>query len=174
MARFAFWVTGWKVTGELPNESKLVIVGAPHTSNWDFVVGLLATFLLELRVHWIGKHSLFVGPFGVLLRRLGGIPVRRDSPGSLVQDVLKGFRTQDRFVLGLSPEGTRSRVEQWKKGFHLIARKADVSLLPAGIDFGRKVVHMGPILQPSEDAQADIEQLVDYFSSFQPKRPENF
>jgi 1-acyl-sn-glycerol-3-phosphate acyltransferase len=173
-AHFAFWISGWKVTGELPDEPKLVIISAPHTSNWDFVVGLLATFILELRVHWIGKHSIFIGLFGVILRRIGGIPVRRDRPGTLIQDVLQGFREHDQFVLGLSPEGTRSWVEHWKRGFHLIARKANVSVLPASIDFGRKEVHMGPVFKPTADAQADIEQLLVYFSAFEPKQPEKF
>ncbi len=88
--------------------------------------------------------------------------------------MLQGFREHDQFVLGLSPEGTRSWVEHWKRGFHLIARKANVSVLPASIDFGRKEVHMGPVFKPTADAQADIEQLLVYFSAFEPKQPEKF
>ena len=167
-----FRITGWSVTGELPDTKKLVIVAAPHTSNWDFVFGLLASFYLELRVHWVGKHTIFVGPFGYILRRFGGIPVHRESPGTVIQDILKGYSSHEQFVMGVSPEGTRSKVKRWKQGFHVIARRAGVPVLAAGIDFNKKVIHMGPLFEMTDDVHSDIALLKRQFEGYQPRHPE--
>lgn len=163
---------GWKITGSLPNLSKFVLIGGPHTSNWDFVYGVLSMFSLGLDVHWIGKHTIFIPPFDWILRKFGGVPVNRQNPGTLFRDVLNGFENNHAFVLGLSPEGTRSKVSQWKPGFHRIAKSAGVPIVPAAIDFHLKVVHFGPPFIPTDNFNRDVEQFKAHFSSFTPKHPE--
>ena len=174
LARFVFWSFGWKVTGEIPDTPKMVIVGAPHTSHWDVIIGLLASFLLEMRVSWMGKHSIFVWPVARWFKHLGGIPVNRSSPGRVIQDVLNAFESNDQFVLGLSPEGTRKKVFKWKAGFHRIATKANVPIMAAGIDFKKRIVHMGPVFFPTENFIHDCELLKAHFSGYTPRKPANY
>jgi 1-acyl-sn-glycerol-3-phosphate acyltransferase len=172
IARLVLKMTGWRVTGSVPNVPKAVLIGGPHTSNWDFPFGVLSLFVLGLDVHWIGKHTIFRWPFGVILRRFGGIPVNRTSPGALFRDVIRGFEENDSFVFGLSPEGTRSKVTKWKPGFHRIARTAKVPILPASLDFVKREIHFGPLFDPSDNFQEDVTRLQKYYSQFSAKRPE--
>lgn len=165
---------GWRITGEIPNISKMVVIAGPHTSNWDFIFGVLSLFTLELKVHWIGKHTIFVGPFGRWLRHLGGIPVNRSNPGALYRDILNGFKENESYLFGLSPEGTRSKVLHWKPGFHRIARAVEVPLLLVGLDFKRKLIQFGPIYDPTEDFELDVQHLKSHFGAFAPKHPELF
>ena len=165
---------GWRITGSIPDEPKMVMIAGPHTSNWDFVMGVLCLFTLGLKVRWIGKHTIFVGPFGTWLRHFGGIPVNRSSPGALFRDVLNGFKENEAFIFGLSPEGTRSKVAEWKPGFHRIARAAGVPLLLVGVDFGRITMHFGPLYEVSDDFEADVSALKVHYNSFTAKHPELF
>lgn len=152
----------------------MVLVAAPHTSNWDFIIGMLTFFSLGLQVHWIGKHTIFTPPFGGILRHYGGIPVNRSNPGQLYRDILMGFEKNDSFVFVLSPEGTRSKVTVWKPGFHRIARVAEVPILPASLDFGRKEIHFSKLFYPTDDIRADISVLKSHYEAFTPKHPENY
>lgn len=165
---------GWKITGSIPDLNKFVLIGGPHTSNWDFVFGVLSVFSLGLDVHFIGKHTLFKPPFGWLLRKFGGIPVNRANPGTLYRDILRGFSENEAFVFGLSPEGTRSKVEKWKPGFHRIAKAANVPILPAALDFKLKTVHYGPLFWVTDDFEADVRHLKSFYAGFAAKRPELF
>ena len=123
------------MTGDLPNCSRLVVIVAPHTSNWDFVVGIAARLALRLRIHWLGKHTLFRGLFGRWMRRLGGIPINRSAAHGAVEQVIQQFQTHKSFLVGLSPEGTRKKVPQWKSGFYHIAVGAEVPILPIHFDY---------------------------------------
>ena len=125
-----FRMAGWDVEGEIPNLSKFVIIGAPHTSNWDFPVAMALVLAIGLDAHWIGKHTLFRWPFGGLMRRLGGVPVVRSERRGEVDQIVEQFKDHERMVFGLSPEGTRRRVERWKTGFYHIALGAGVPILP--------------------------------------------
>jgi 1-acyl-sn-glycerol-3-phosphate acyltransferase len=155
---------GWKVEGDIPNLPKLVIAVAPHTSNWDFVVGVATMFALDLKISFIGKHTLFVGPFGGILRWLGGIPVDRSHSHGLVADSVHAFDSVDRRILAIAPQGTRSPVPHFKSGFLHIARGARVPVLLAALDYGAKAVRFGPLMHPGEDVEADRARIEDFFS----------
>lgn len=165
---------GWRITGRVADQGRFVMVGGTHTSNWDFVVALMTLWTLELDVHWIGKHTIFRWPFRGLFTYFGGIPVDRRNPGTLFRDVLHGFSDNDQFIMALSPEGTRSKVKRFKPGFHRIARKAGVPVLPVGVDFQKKEIQFGDLIHTEEDFQADAAKLRAFWEGFHPKYPEKF
>jgi 1-acyl-sn-glycerol-3-phosphate acyltransferase len=134
---------GWRIEGEFPNIPKLVMIVAPHSSNWDFPVGLAAKFALGLHARWLGKHTLFWGPAGPLFRALGGIPVNRSKPHNVVDDTVREFARNEGITLAITPEGTRKRVAEWKTGFWHISSKADAPMLPIILDWGEKVLRIG-------------------------------
>ena len=154
---------GWRVEGEIPNLRKLVIAVAPHTSNWDFVVGMATMFALDLHLSFIGKHTLFKGPFAPLFRWMGGIPVDRSSPHGVVGDSVRAFEGVDRRVLAIAPQGTRSPVAHFRSGFLHIARGANVPVLLASLDYGTRTVRLGPLEQPGEDIEADLGRIEAFF-----------
>ena len=165
---------GWKIEGQLPNLSKCVAVIAPHTSNWDFYFALAAIFALGLRVGWIGKHTLFRWPFGPFMRWLGGAPVRRETSAGRVAEIAELMRTRDRFILGLSPEGTRKRVGRWKTGFYHVARAAAVPIVLAYFDYGRKVVGIGPTFETTGDVERDLTAIRTFYEDKQARHPALF
>ncbi len=162
----------FRIEGTTPNLPKFVIIGAPHTSNWDFVVAMAAGLALGLEFHWLGKHTIFRGPLGRLWRAMGGIPVDRSAGQGIVEQVLDEMNARDRFILGLSPEGTRRKVDRWKTGFYRIARGAGVPILMVYLDFERRVVGLGDLFEPTGDLEGDIERMRAYFARFPGKRPE--
>ncbi len=163
---------GWRIEGELPPLDKFVAIGAHHTSNWDFVIFIALKFVLRLNARWFGKHSIFRWPFGGLLRRWGGIPIQRHLSVKRVEQAIECFRDHREFVLVLSPEGTRKKVERWKMGFYHIAVGAGVPIVPGALDFANRRVVIGPPFQPTGDAQADLRALLAFFSPYVPKKPE--
>ncbi|HEX5130465.1 MAG TPA: lysophospholipid acyltransferase family protein [Usitatibacter sp.] len=167
----ALRLLGWTVEGELPNLPKFVIAVAPHTSNWDFVVGLAAMFALDLRIGYLSKHTLFRWPFGALMRWTGGIPVDRSSPHGVVGESVTGFSRMERRVLAIAPEGTRSRVGRFKSGFLQIARGAGVPVVLATLDWGAKVVRLGPAFDPGEDVEADRRRTEAFFAPVRGRKP---
>ena len=154
----------WRVEGEVPNLPKLVIAVAPHTSNWDFVVGIAAMFALDLRLAFLGKHTLFRWPFGALLRWMGGIPVNRASPQGVVGDSVAAFARVERRILAIAPEGTRRQVGQFKSGFLQIARGAGVPVVLASLDYVARCVRLGPAFTPGEDVEADRRRTEAFFA----------
>ncbi len=165
---------GWKIVGPFPDIPKAVVIAAPHTSNWDFIIGIAAKFELQLEVHWLGKHTLFRKPFGSFFRRLGGIPVQRNSSHGIVEETVAAFRNQEQFLLGLSPEGTRKKVERWKTGFYRIAQGARVPIVPVAFDYSKKSIVIGKPLHPSESIETDFETFRDFYSGAEGKIPQNF
>lgn len=156
---------GWRVEGEIPDVAKVVVIAAPHRSNWDFVVGLAAKFALGIDASWLGKHTLFKPPFGALFRHWGGIPVVRSAPQDTVAGVVERFRTSDRLVLAIAPEGTRKRGAEWKTGFWHIARGAGVPILPIAFDWNARVVRLLPAMFPT-DLQQDMRALHARYDAF--------
>jgi 1-acyl-sn-glycerol-3-phosphate acyltransferase len=156
---------GWRLEGEIPNFPKLVIAVAPHTSNWDFVVGAATMFALDLKLTFIGKHTLFQGPFAGMFRWMGGVPVDRTKPHGVVGDAVRAFETIDRRILAIAPQGTRSPVPHFKSGFLHIARGARVPVLLASLDYGHHVVRFGPLIWPAEDVEAERERIEALFST---------
>src|SRR4051812_2938322 len=139
LARRLLALAGWKVEGAFPNEPRFVVIVAPHTSNWDFVVGVLAMFAVGVHLSFLGKHTLFRFPAGPFLRWLGGEPIDRSTRQGTVEVAIDRFRIRPRWIMAVTPEGTRSRVEQWKTGFHQIAAGANVPIVPVSFDYRRKV-----------------------------------
>ena len=174
IGRFLFKLIGWKMEGEVPNVSKVVIIAAPHTSNWDFVIGMIVIFALGLRLHWLGKHTLFDGPLAPLMRWLGGLPVNRTTPQGAVKQVAAEFKRHQQFILAIAPEGTRKKVAQWKTGFYYIAAQVQVPILPVTINYQRRAIQICPVMIPSGDIDTDLPLLQSYFSSDMGKRPHQF
>lgn len=172
LGRCVLKLMGWRVEGQLPALDKFVMIGAHHTSNWDFVVFIAAKFVLRVNARWFGKHSIFCWPFRGLLQRWGGIPIRRDRAANVVEQAVQSFREHAQFILILSPEGTRKRVERWKMGFYHIARGAGVPVVPGALDYANKRIVIGAPFWPSGDEKADLRDLLAFFRPYVPKKPE--
>lgn len=149
----------WRVEGRLPDVPRLVVVVAPHTSNWDFPVGVLVMLALDLDPRWLGKHTLFRPPLGGALRRIGGIPIRKDERHGVVEQVLAELRGAERMLLALAPEGTRRKVATWKSGYYAIAEGAGVPIVPASFDWSRRVVAFGAPVDAVGGAEATTARL---------------
>lgn len=164
LGRALLALAGWRVEGELPDRPKLVAIVAPHTSNWDFVVGILVVFALGLRVRFLGKHTLFRPPLGWLMRWLGGTPVVRDTPQGAVNDAADMIAREARVLLGIAPEGTRTRGKPWRSGFYNIALAARVPILPAAFDYPGKALRLLPLFEPTGDYPADLARLQSLYA----------
>ena len=143
----------------MPDEPKLVAIVAPHTSNWDFPLGLLVKWALGLRASFLGKHTLFRAPLGWLMRRWGGIPVDRRSANNVVSQMVDEFRRRKALLLVIAPEGTRKHVADWKTGFYHIADGARVPIVCVAFDWGRRVIRFGPTVWPSGDVDREVTEL---------------
>lgn len=162
----------WRVEGQFPDLRKFVIVVAPHTSNWDFVVGLCCDLALDLDAAFLAKHSIFIGPFGRWLKSLGGIPVVRNASHNVVTQVAAEFARREQLVLAVAPEGTRRKVQSWKSGYWHIARAAGVPILPVGLDFGRRAAVIGTPRPTTESLADDEAALRGFFATITPRRPD--
>jgi 1-acyl-sn-glycerol-3-phosphate acyltransferase len=152
-------IWGWQFVGELPPLSKFIIIVAPHTSNWDFPLGVLAMFALDLRLHWFGKDSLFTSPLGWLFRVLGGRAIHRDRREGVVSAMAASIRAEEKFLLALAPEGTRKHVDHWRTGFYHIAVAAGIPIVPVWFDWTTKRIGIEAPVDPTGDMTADIRRL---------------
>lgn len=168
----ALW--GWEFQGAIPNLPKCVVIAAPHTSNWDFVLGIAVVLALGLDAHWIGKDTIFRPPLGLLMRFLGGMPVDRSTRQGIVTQMVEVFEQREQFILGMSPEGTRKRVDRWKTGFYHMAYGARVPIVLGYFDYARKVVGIGPHLIPTGDLEADMSKIQAFYADITPKKPDQF
>lgn len=163
---------GWKVTGYFPNVPKMVLVGAPHTSNGEGVLTVIISLAMGIRVSWMSKHTLFKRPFGTILRWLGGVPVDRSGPHGTVAQMVQLINDQEKMILAITPEGTRDHVREWKKGFYYIAQGSDVPLVPALFDYAKKEVHFAGIFETSGNYEIDLPLIKAYFEGVVPRHPE--
>lgn len=154
---------GWRFIGDMPDLDKMILVGAPHTSNWDFVLYLAAIRHWRISPCYVGKHTLFRWPFGYFFRRFGGIPVDRTRPGGIVEQVVAEFERSNRMILVMAPEGTRKAAPYWKSGFLNIAEAAGVPIVPVYIQFPRKEVVLGSPLWFKDDERAFMDRLRVFF-----------
>ena len=172
LSAFAMRVTGWKFAGtDFPDERKIVLIVAPHTSNWDFITGLFCDLALDLEAGFLAKHTIFVGPFGTWLKSLGGIPVVRSASHNVVSQAAAEFARRDRMVLAIAPEGTRKKVDSWKSGYWHIARAAGVPIVPVGLDFARRAAVIGPLRYPTASLADDEAEFKKFFAGITPKNP---
>jgi 1-acyl-sn-glycerol-3-phosphate acyltransferase len=173
VARWLLKVLGWKISGQLPNIPKMVVAVAPHTSNWDFILTMSASLAMGVQISFLGKHSIFVWPLKKWLLAYGGIPVERSQHHGIVGQVVAEFTQREQLVFGVSPEGTRKKVTQWKTGFWHIAREAQVPIQLLGIDFATKQIVFGPQMLTSDDFANDFAQMRLFFQQMTAKYPEN-
>ncbi len=172
VSRFILKLLGWKATGVLPESSRYVMIGYPHTSNWDLVIGLLVMTSLGIKLQWIGKKSLFKPPMGWLIRLLGGVPVDRLTRSNFVEKAIQQFREQEELVLVLSPEGTRSKTAHWRTGFYYIAHGAKVPVALGFLDYGNKRGGLLAAVNPTGDISSDIALIREYYRGIEGKFPE--
>ena len=173
LSRFILSLLGWQLEEKLPSEKKFVIIGAFHTSNWDFVIGILGMWALGLKASWVGKHTLFRGPLGPLFRRMGGIPVDRTLPTGFIHRIAELYNSKQQMALTIAAEGTRSRTEYWKTGFYFIAVEAGVPIALGYLDWGKKKLGIGGTLYPTGDIKRDFEIIRDFYQDKTGLRPEN-
>jgi len=164
LARWLFRIGGWRFVGDLPDVPKLVLIGAPHSSWWDGVWGLLAKVALGVDISFMAKRELFFFPLGSVLRRLGGVPIERDATHGVVEQTVERFGHAERLWIGIAPEGTRKRVTRWKSGFWHIAHQAGVPILPIYFHYPDKTIGVGPLLEPSGDIEADLARLRAFYA----------
>lgn len=163
-AKFLMRRLGWRVEGTLPDIPKFVLIGAPHTSNWDFVLFLGLMFYLRANVHFMGKAELFRWPIGWFFRYCGGIAVERKKSTGLVDQMVKASNESEKFILTIAPEGTRHQVVEWKRGFYHIAKTAGIPIVMAVVDGRHKTVRIGQVFHPTDDIEADIKSIQEVFA----------
>ncbi len=167
-------VLGWKEVVSVPDYDKCVICVAPHTSNWDLPVGKLFYWSIGRKTNFMMKKDWFFFPLGNIFRAMGGVPVDRSRKMSLVDQMAAEFDKHKKFCLALTPEGTRQRNPEWKKGFYYIALQAGVPIVLAAFDFPTKTITMGKAIIPSGDIDKDMREIKLFYKDFRGKIPENF
>lgn len=172
IGRFLLRLIGWRIVGELPNEPRLLVAAAPHTSNWDFVVVLAAILVLGVRGSIMMKKEVFVWPVAGLWRWFGFIPTDRSAPGGIVEQMVEAFRRSDRLWVGITPEGTRSHNARWKTGFLRIAHEANVPVLLLSWDYPSRTLRFGKLMRASGDHERDLQEIRTYFAAFTGKHPD--
>jgi len=156
-------VMGWQARGgKLPHQ-KFVLIGAPHTSNWDFPLMLMVVLKLELRVFWMGKHTLFPFPFAGFMKWLGGIPINRSASHNVVRETVRQLKENRDLVVLVPPEGTRSKVTKWKTGFYHIANMAEVPILMGYVNAEKKEAGFADFFYPTGDVDTDLEKIRDFY-----------
>lgn len=171
ISNLTMFLAGWRVEGKLPDLPKYLIIGAPHTSNWDFLLFLGVIFRLKADVRYMGKAELFRSPFGWFFYWCGGIPVDRSKSTGLVEQMVEAYNKSEKFILTIAPEGTRHGVKEWKRGFYHIAKGAGVPLVMAKVDGKKKTMQVGEIFHLTEDIEADMKAILDMFKGLSGVNP---
>ena len=169
IGRLVLRMLGWRIEANLPDLPKLLVIVAPHSSNWDFVIGIAVVFAMRLDARFLGKAELFRGLLGVLMRWFGGTPVDRDSPEGVVDQVIARFNASSKLLLAMAPEGTRRPVDRWKTGFYRIALGAGVPIVAAYLDNARRRAGFGPVFHPTGNTEAEIDAMRAFYARF-PRR----
>jgi 1-acyl-sn-glycerol-3-phosphate acyltransferase len=174
VGRFMMGIRGWRVEGNMPDVPRMVLIVAPHTSNWDFPTGLYVKLAMRMGARFIGKHTLFRFPLGIFMRWLGGVPVDRGAAAGFVGETARVVREAERVTLVIAPEGTRKRADKWKSGFYRIAQEAGVPIVPVGFDYPRRVIWFAPPFLPTGDYERDLAYLRGLYRPEMALRPENY
>lgn len=172
IGRFGINISGWTIKGNVPDEERIVLIAAPHTSNWDFILAMLAIFGLNIKLRWLGKHSIFKPGFKNFFEWLGGIPVYRDNPSTLIESIVDIVKKEKSIVIAMTPEGTRKKVKRWKTGFLRIAKQTQSKILLISIDATTKSIEIGKIFNPTGDNEEDLAFIQKYYSSFRGINPQ--
>ena len=174
ISRFILWIFGWKLIGGAPDAKKFVLAIAPHTSNVDFILGKLASWITGTTTHIIVKKEIFNFFLGPIIRMWGGVPLDRSKSGTVVEDIIKLFNEKDELGLAITPEGTRKRNPNWKTGFYRIAVGAKVPIFYAFIDFKTKTLGMSDRFDPTGDIEKDMKVIKDYYREMEGYHNEKF
>ena len=173
VSNFILRIFGWQAELSVTMPEKCVLAGAPHTTNWDFPLTILSMAAMGIRFNWVGKHTLFRWPLGILMRALGGIPLERRSGGArFAIKAFELFRDRDRFILAIAPEGTRHRTAHWQAGFYKIAIKSNVPIALGYVDYKKKMIGIGKTLVPSGDSSKDFAVIKEFYRDKSGKYPE--
>lgn len=164
----------WKTDITEAHPEKYIICIAPHTSNWDFIIGQLYAGAESISCNFLMKKEWFFWPMGIMMRKLGGIPVWRSKHTSMTDNLAQTARDMKTFHLAVTPEGTRSANPEWKKGFYFIALKANLPILLYGIDFEKKIIACRKTIIPNGDVEKQMTEVKDYYKDFKGKNPDNF
>ena len=165
---------GWTKDITVAHPDKYIICLAPHTSNWDFILGQLYSCAEGLRINYLMKKEWFFWPLGPIFRKTGGIPVYRDKKTSMTDNLAETAKRSESFRLCITPEGTRSRNPDWRKGFYFIALKAGLPILLYGLDFDKKLIQCTKCIMPTGDVEKDMQEIKQYFADYKGRHPENF
>jgi 1-acyl-sn-glycerol-3-phosphate acyltransferase len=163
---------GWTINGELPNQPKFILAVAPHTSNWDFFIGIAAMFSLQLKVSFLGKASIFRWPVKSVLTAIGGIAVDRSNSHGVVGQIVQELKRNDKFILGLAPEGTRSKTTEWKTGFLHIAKQGNIPIVPVSFDFAKKEIFFHHEVYISGEISQELIEFKQIFADVCAKNPQ--
>ena len=174
ISRFILHIAGWKVICTIPDLEKCVICVAPHTSNWDFILGKLAYLSLGRFAGFLIKKDWFFFPFNVIFKSMGGVPVDRDRKTDLVDQIAQQFKIRKRFSVAITPEATRKRNPNWKMGFYYIALKAEVPIVLAYLDYKKKEIGLTENFYPTGDEQTDLKKIKEFYRNKNGRFPERF
>ena len=163
ISKFLLKILGWKIVGGIAPENKCIIIGAPHTSSWDFVISWLYYSSLGGTASILMKKDFFFWPLKFLLHKMGAVPIDRSKGANVIRQTIHLFNEREYLHLAISPEGTRKRTEKWKAGFHLIAKEAQIPIYLGSYDWGEKIVTLGDKFEITDDAKADIKRMKDYY-----------
>ena len=173
LGRFVLRLAGWRVTGNLPDTEKMIVIAAPHTSNWDWALAMFTYFALGVRINYLVKDTAFWWPASIFLKLTGGVPVNRREPAGMAKDVARRIASAERVIVAITPEGTRSRVEKWKTGFLRIAQEASVPIVQISWDYPTRILDLGPIVETTGDIETDIATIRQYYRQFTGFNPQN-
>jgi 1-acyl-sn-glycerol-3-phosphate acyltransferase len=172
ISRSILRLVGWRIEGEPPCIPKFVVIGAPHTSNWDFPLSMLIAFSYKIPLQWLGKDSLFRFPFGLMFRWMGGIPVDRSKRQGKVEQTVAMFNERERLYVMIAPEGTRKKVAEWKTGFYYIALGAGIPIVPGFLDYKRKAGGLAAPVMPTGNIDADMKVIRGFYAGVTGRHPE--
>ena len=173
LAKSILFFIGWRMDKKNPTHQRCVLIAAPHTSNWDFLMMMLFSAAFGVKTKWMGKKTLLVPPFGFLFRALGGVPVKRDRQEKLVAKLVELFSQRDKLMLAVPVAGTRGYTEYWKSGFYHIASGAKVPVLPTFLDYGQKIGGFGQLINLTGCIKTDMQALRDFYKPYIGKYPKN-
>ena len=174
LSKFIFWIMGWEIIGSLNYPKKCIVIAAPHTSNWDFLIGRCYGYIVGITPKYLIKSELFVPVLGTLFKLNGGIPVYRKSQHNIVDQIVTRFNNTDELILGIAPEGTRKRVEKWKTGFYHIAHNSNIPILLMAIDYENKKVGIIDSITPTVDIEKDMLFIQEKYKDIKGCIPENY
>lgn len=173
IAKLYFRLIGWKTQNNIPAEVvKFVMIGAPHTSNWDFPITMAALSIMRVKTNYLAKKELFRFPLGIIMRFFGGMPVDRSRSTGMVDAMIQEFGKHDKLIMMVPPEGTRSYVKEWKSGFYRVAVGAGVPIVLGFLDYGRKIAGFERVFYPTGDYQKDLLEIQSFYRTVQARYPE--